>query len=162
MLGKILITKPVFPEAIDFLKERTTIDTNAEDRVLSRRELIARLQGKQGALTQLTDIFDREVLESIPDVRILCNIAVGYNNVDTEAASRLGILVTNTLALRVAPDSLRLQLREEDHRDRIVLLGRDGTTRKCFAAFDPVAGWSGESLASGTSSFGISIMLLVH
>ena len=96
MVGKILVTKPVFPEAIDFLKGRTSIDANLEERVLTRRELIAKLQGKQGALTQLTDIFDREVLESIPDVRILCNIAVGYNNVDTEAASRLGILVTNT------------------------------------------------------------------
>jgi len=96
VLGKILVTKPVFPEAIDFLKGRTSIDANAEDRVLTRRELIARLQGKQGALTQLTDIFDREVLESLPDVRILCNIAVGYNNVDVEQASRLGILVTNT------------------------------------------------------------------
>ena len=96
MLGKILVTKPVFNEAMEFLKSRTSIDANAEDRVLTRQELIARLQGKQGALTQLTDIFDREVLESIPDVRIICNIAVGFNNVDTEAASRLGILITNT------------------------------------------------------------------
>jgi glyoxylate reductase len=94
--GKILVTKPVFPEAIEFLKSRTSIDANTEDRVLTRQELIARLQGKQAALTQLTDIFDREVLESIPDIRILCNIAVGFNNVDTETASRLGILVTNT------------------------------------------------------------------
>ena len=96
MLGKILVTKPVFPEAIEFLKSRTSIDANTEDRVLTRRELIARLQGKQAALTQLTDIFDREVLESIPDIRIVCNIAVGFNNVDTETANRLGILVTNT------------------------------------------------------------------
>jgi glyoxylate reductase len=96
VLGKILVTKPVFPEAIEFLKSRTSIDANTDDRVLTRRELIARLQGKQAALTQLTDIFDREVLESIPDIRIVCNIAVGFNNVDTETASRLGILVTNT------------------------------------------------------------------
>ncbi len=55
--------------------------------MLSRDELIARLQGKQGAVTLLTDIIDREVLESIPDVRILCNIAVGFNNVDIENAT---------------------------------------------------------------------------
>jgi len=96
LLGKILVTKPVFTEALEFLQSRTTIDANPEDRVLTRQELIARLQGKQAALTQLTDIFDREVLESIPDIRIISNIAVGFNNVDTEAASRLGILVTNT------------------------------------------------------------------
>jgi len=96
VLGKILVTKPIFAEALDFLKSRTSIDANPEDRVLSRAELVARLQGKQGAVTQLTDILDREVLEAIPDIRILSNIAVGFNNVDIQTASRLGILVTNT------------------------------------------------------------------
>src|SRR5688572_17054618 len=96
VLGKVLVTKPVFPEALDFLKTQVSLDANPEDRVLSKQELISRLQGKQGAVTLLTDIIDREVLEAIPDVRILCNIAVGYNNVDVATASRLGILVTNT------------------------------------------------------------------
>jgi len=96
VLGKVLVTKPVFPEALDFLKTQVSVDANLEDRVLSKQELISRLQGKQGAVTLLTDILDREVLDAIPDVRILCNIAVGYNNVDIENASRLGILVTNT------------------------------------------------------------------
>jgi glyoxylate reductase len=96
MLGKVLVTKPVFPEAMEFLKSQVSIDANLEDRVLSKQELISRLQGRQGAVTLLTDIVDREVLESIPDVRIICNIAVGFNNVDIENASRLGILVTNT------------------------------------------------------------------
>src|SRR5262245_9542030 len=96
VLGKILVTKPVFPEAIEFLKTQVTIDANLEDRVLSKQELISRLQGKQAAITLLTDIIDTEVLESVPDIRIVCNIAVGFNNVDIENASRLGILVTNT------------------------------------------------------------------
>jgi len=96
VLGKILVTKPIFPEAVDFLKSQVSVDANMEERVLPRNDLVARLQGKQAALTQLTDVMDREVLESIPDVRILCNIAVGFNNIDIENASRLGILVTNT------------------------------------------------------------------
>jgi len=96
VLGNVLVTKPVFPEAMEFLKSQVSIDANLDDRVLSKQELISRLQGKQGAVTLLTDIVDREVLESIPDVRIICNIAVGFNNVDIENASRLGILVTNT------------------------------------------------------------------
>jgi len=81
---------------MEFLKSQASIDANLEDRVLPKQELMARLQGKQGAITLLTDIIDREVLESIPDVRVICNIAVGFNNVDIENASRLGILVTNT------------------------------------------------------------------
>jgi glyoxylate reductase len=96
VLGNVLVTKPVFPEAMEFLKSQVSIDANLEDRVLSKQELISRLQGKQGAVTLLTDIVDLEVLESIPDVRVICNIAVGFNNVDIENASRLGILVTNT------------------------------------------------------------------
>ena len=96
MLGKVLVTKPVFPEAMEFLESQVSLDANLDDRVLPKQELIARLQGTQGAITLLTDIIDREVLESIPDVRIISNIAVGFNNVDIENASRLGILVTNT------------------------------------------------------------------
>jgi glyoxylate reductase len=96
VLGKVLVTKPIFPEAMEYLKSRVTVDPNLEDRVLSRMELLDRLKGKQGAVTLLTDVMDREVLESIPDVRVICNIAVGYNNIDIETASRLGILVSNT------------------------------------------------------------------
>lgn len=96
MLGNVLITKPVFPEAMEFLKSQVAIDANLDDRVLPREELIARLMGKQGAVTLLTDIMDRSVLESLPEIRIISNIAVGFNNIDIENASRLGILVTNT------------------------------------------------------------------
>ncbi|HET9218243.1 MAG TPA: D-glycerate dehydrogenase, partial [Terriglobia bacterium] len=96
MLGNVLVTKPVFPEAMDFLKNQVAIDANLDDRVLPREELIARLKGKQGAVTLLTDVIDRDVLESLPDIRVISNIAVGFNNIDIENASRLGILVTNT------------------------------------------------------------------
>ena len=96
VLGNILVTKPVFPEAMDFLKSQVAIDANLDDRVLPREELIARLKGKQGAVTLLTDIIDRDLLESLPDIRVISNIAVGFNNIDIENASRLGILVTNT------------------------------------------------------------------
>jgi len=92
------VTQPILPEALEFLRSETpyVIDVNADDRVLAKHELSARLQDRQGALTQLTDPIDRDVLESIPGVRVLSNIAVGYNNIDIETASRLGILVTNT------------------------------------------------------------------
>src|SRR5687767_12634190 len=90
VLGKVLVTKPVFPEAMEFLKSQVSIDANTDDRVLPRQELISRLQDKQGAVTLLTDIMDREVLESLPGARIISNIAVGFNNIDIATASRLG------------------------------------------------------------------------
>jgi glyoxylate reductase len=86
----------VFPEAITFLKKQFNVDMNPEERVLSREELLERLGGASGALTQLTDNINREVLESLPSVRVISNIAVGYNNFDVAAGTRLGILMTNT------------------------------------------------------------------
>ena len=46
VLGNVLVTKPVFPEAMEFLKSQVSIDANLDDRILSKQELISRLQGK--------------------------------------------------------------------------------------------------------------------
>jgi len=96
LLGKILVTKPVFPEALEFLRGQVSVDANLEDRGLSKQELISRLQGVHGAIALISDTFDTEILESVPDLRIVSNVAVGFNNLDVAAATRLGILLTNT------------------------------------------------------------------
>jgi lactate dehydrogenase-like 2-hydroxyacid dehydrogenase len=69
---------------------------NPEDRLLSKAELVARSTSARGIVTLLTDVIDKEVLESLPELSIVANVAVGFNNVDVAAATRLGILVTNT------------------------------------------------------------------
>jgi len=96
VLGKILVTKRIFPEAIEFLKTRASVDLNDDDRTFTKRELIERMNGVQGAVTLTTDTIDTEVLEAVPSLRIVSNVAVGLNNIDIAAATRLGILVTNT------------------------------------------------------------------
>ena len=96
MLSKILVTKPVFPEAIEFLKTQASVDFNDEDRTLPKGELIDRLNAAHGAVTLVTDTIDTEVLEAVPNVQIFSNVAVGLNNIDVATATRLGILVTNT------------------------------------------------------------------
>ncbi len=96
MPGKILVTKPVFPEAIEFLRTHATVDFNTDDRTLTKPELIERLSGVHGAVTLANDIIDTEVLEAVPSVRIVSNVAVGLNNIDIATATRLGVLVTNT------------------------------------------------------------------
>jgi glyoxylate reductase len=93
---KILVAQPVFDQALDFLRKHGSIDANLEDRVLPRAELLARLQGVRGVVTLLTDIMNKEVLEALPDIRVISNVAVGFNNIDVETATRLGILITNT------------------------------------------------------------------
>ena len=60
------------------------------------RNLTERARGKQGIVSQLTDRFDAAQIAKLDGVRIIANVAVGYDNIDVEAATRRGILVTNT------------------------------------------------------------------
>ena len=94
--GKAFVTQPVLPEAIEFLKRHATVQLNRENRVLSRGQLRSELASADGVLTLLTDVMDTEILESVPKLKVVANAAVGFNNVDVAAATRLGIAVTNT------------------------------------------------------------------
>jgi glyoxylate reductase len=96
MYGRVFVTRPAFDEAVELLNRNTKLTLNNEDRVLSKTELIGHLRDAEGVLSLLTDIIDREVLEAAPRLKVVANFAVGYNNIDLEAATRLGIVVTNT------------------------------------------------------------------
>ena len=63
---------------------------------LAPADLVARAQGKQGLVTVLSDRIDRELLEAVPGLRVVANIAVGYDNIDVAAAAARGVIVTNT------------------------------------------------------------------
>jgi glyoxylate reductase len=92
----VLVTKRVFPEAVEFLRERAEVEYVDSDDGLPPEELIARSRGKQGIVSQLTDKFSAGQIEKLEGVRVISNVAVGFDNVDLEAATRKGILVTNT------------------------------------------------------------------
>lgn len=93
---KIYVTRPVFDETIERLKRDVDVEANLEDRVLSKQQLIERLRDKDGALTLLTDAIDLEVLQAAPKLKVVANFAVGFNNVVIDAATKLGVAVTNT------------------------------------------------------------------
>ncbi|MBL8294018.1 MAG: D-glycerate dehydrogenase [Bryobacterales bacterium] len=93
---KILVTKRVFPEAVDFLRRDFDVDYEGTDEGLSPQVLAARVQGVQGIVSQLTDRFDASVIEALDGVKVLANVAVGYDNIDVPAATKKGIFVTNT------------------------------------------------------------------
>jgi glyoxylate/hydroxypyruvate/2-ketogluconate reductase len=95
-MQKILITRAVFPEVVEALSGRFAVDHNAEDRPWTPDELIARLAGKSGAMATVMDKFDEPVLARSADLKVISNIAVGYNNIDVPACTRRGIRVTNT------------------------------------------------------------------
>jgi glyoxylate/hydroxypyruvate/2-ketogluconate reductase len=95
-MQKILITRAVFPEVVAALEPRFEVEHNAEDRPWPPEELARRLQGRSGAMATVMDRFDEPLLAQCPDLRVISNIAVGYNNIDVAACTKRGIRVTNT------------------------------------------------------------------
>jgi len=96
MLGKVFITRPIFPETVQELQQHADVLVNAEDRVLSKDELIASIQHVHGVFTLVTDSIDRQVLSAASHLKVVANFGVGVNNVDVNAATELGVVVTNT------------------------------------------------------------------
>src|SRR5258708_14675198 len=97
MLPRILVTKRIYPEAIEYLNAHSELDYEDTDDGLPAAQLLERARDKQAIISQLTDKFTPEVLAQLdPSVKILANVAVGFDNVDVPAASARGILVTNT------------------------------------------------------------------
>jgi glyoxylate reductase len=72
------------------------VDINETDAHLERTELIRRLQGRQGLICLITDAIDAEILAACPELKAVSNVAVGFNNIDVAAATRRGVVVTNT------------------------------------------------------------------
>lgn len=94
--ASVLVSRNVFPEVVERLREHFDVQTNEEDRVWSPAELAERLQGKAGVLTTGSERVDAALLAACPDIRIAANIAVGYNNFDVPAMTAAGVLATNT------------------------------------------------------------------
>ena len=93
----VFVTRRIPQPGLDMLYEHCeTVEVNAEDRVLTREELSKGVKGRDGVLCLLTDTIDDEVFESARGAEIFANYAVGFNNVDVEAATRRGIMITNT------------------------------------------------------------------
>ena len=72
------------------------MDYNETDIPLSRAELIRRLQGKEALVCHIISAIDEEVFAACPGLKVVANVAVGFNNVDVAAATRHGVIVTNT------------------------------------------------------------------
>ncbi len=96
MRPKVLITRRIFDEVVAFVREHFEVEDNPADTPFPPEELVRRLQGKAGAIIFLTDRIDENLLSQCPDLRIVSNVAVGYNNIDVEACTRHGVMVTNT------------------------------------------------------------------
>jgi glyoxylate reductase len=96
MRPKVLISQKIFDEAVAVVKENFEVEENKTDTPLPTNVLIQKLQDKVGTIILLTDQIDDNVLSQCHDLKIICNVAVGYNNINIEACTRRRIMVTNT------------------------------------------------------------------
>src|SRR3989338_1187009 len=97
---KIYITRMVPDAGIKILKDNGyEVAVNPEDRVLTKEELIAALkdQNYDALFCLLTDKIDGEVMDAFgPQLKIIANMAVGFDNINAADAKKHGIMITNT------------------------------------------------------------------
>jgi glyoxylate reductase len=96
MAARILITRALPEEAMALARAKADVDLHPGPESLSPADLRARLGDKDGLVCLITDAIDAGVLAAAPRLKVVANVAVGYNNVDVAAATARGIVVTNT------------------------------------------------------------------
>ena len=93
---KIFVTRKIPEAGVKKLKKISDVEVSPFDRNLTQDEIIQMASGAQGLVSMLNDNIDRELIDSLTDIRIIANYAVGFNNIDIEYARENGIVVTNT------------------------------------------------------------------
>ena len=96
MKPRALVTRHVYPAAIPILQEHCVVDYQDSYEVLSEPRLMRKLALAEGVVCQLTDPISRAVIEAAPKLKVISQVAVGYDNIDVTAATERGIVVTNT------------------------------------------------------------------
>ena len=96
MKPKVLVTREIFDDVIEYLKQHFEVTSNQADTPMDAEALAKNLAGKSGAMTTLVDRVDAQLLARCPTLKAVCNIAVGFNNIDLAACSKAGVMATNT------------------------------------------------------------------
>ena len=97
-MSRILVTRTIPSAGLELLKAaKHRIDLYEEDRVIPKKELLRRIKDADAVLCLLTDQIDAEILRAAgPQLKIVANYAVGFDNIDLAAAQKQGVIVTNT------------------------------------------------------------------
>jgi lactate dehydrogenase-like 2-hydroxyacid dehydrogenase len=93
---KIFITRKIPEAGLEILRKEHEIEINLHDRVLTKKEIIKGLGGKDGLLCLLTDQIDADIINSEPKLKMIANYAVGVDNIDIKVATKNKIPVSNT------------------------------------------------------------------
>jgi gluconate 2-dehydrogenase len=91
----VLVSRAVFPEALARLREHFDVEPNDDDTEWTGAQLLQRLRGKSGLLATAAEPIDAALLDANPQLRAVCLMTVGYNNVDVAACTARGVLASN-------------------------------------------------------------------
>jgi glyoxylate/hydroxypyruvate/2-ketogluconate reductase len=92
----ILVARAIFPEVLQSLSQVFEVESNQADEVWTPAELTRRMRGKVGALTTGSERIDAALLQANPQLKIVANMAVGFNNFDVPAMTAAGVVASNT------------------------------------------------------------------
>ena len=96
-MKKVLVTRRLIRESEDKASKLFDAKFNTNDELYSQKKIIEMSEGCDGILSSLTEKLDAETINQLPNsVKIISNFAVGFGNIDLEAAKNRGIAVTNT------------------------------------------------------------------
>jgi|GEM_PF-4654197 len=93
---KVLLTGRIPDDVRAVLEKACAVEDNREDRPMERARVLDLIKDKDGLLSMITDSVDGELMDRAPRLRMIANMAVGYNNIDVKAATARGIPVSNT------------------------------------------------------------------
>lgn len=93
---RVLVTREVFDETLDYLRRHCEVIDNQGDLPYAPEMLARALADCEGLMCCLTDRVDAALLAAAPQLKAVANIAVGYNNIDVPACTARGVMATNT------------------------------------------------------------------
>ena len=93
---RVYVSRPIPESGLELLRASCEVEVKPTDEIVPRKELLEKVKGRDALLCLLTETIDKEVIEAGSDLKIISNYAVGFNNVDVEAATRHNVWVSNT------------------------------------------------------------------
>lgn len=93
---KVLVTGNLPDDIVAPLKASCDVEMHTHDQPMKSEAVLAAVRDKHGLLCMITDAVDAALLAQAPDLKIIANFGVGFNNIDLSAATQQGVMVTNT------------------------------------------------------------------
>ncbi|NHI88698.1 MAG: D-glycerate dehydrogenase [Candidatus Thorarchaeota archaeon] len=96
MTRKVFVTREIPQEGLNMIREKFEVKVWPSEYPPSKQEILEMAKDCKGLVTLLSDPIDEEVISMLPNLKVIAQYAVGYDNIDVKQATRRGIIVTNT------------------------------------------------------------------